>query len=278
MVVWLFSLLVFIFSYLAGVVGALTGLGGGVIIIPVLVLLFKVDIHYAMGASLISIIATSSGSSIAYLKQGYMNLKIGIFLECGAVLGAIIGAFLVAFVPTSIIAIVLGVVLIFSAIFSIKKKESVHEGIRSHSWAISLQMAGDYPTKEGLKPYPVQHVPLGLSLLAIAGLMSGLLGIGAGALKVLAMDKAMGLPYKVSTTTSNFIIGITATASSGIYLARGYIEPTIAFPVLLGVVLGGFSGAKIFTKLQSKTLRLIFAAVILIVAAELIYKGSVGGL
>jgi len=278
MVVWLFSLLVFAVSYLAGIVGALTGLGGGVIIIPVLVLLFKVDIHYAMGASLISIIATSSGSSIAYFRQGYTNLKIGIFLESGAVVGALIGAYLVAFVPTSIIAIVLGVVLIFSAAFSIKKKEHTHEEERSHPWAISLQMDGEYPTNEGLKSYHVQRVPQALSLLTVAGIMSGLLGIGAGALKVLAMDKAMGLPYKVSTATSNFIIGITATVSCGIYLARGYIEPTIAFPVLLGVAIGGYSGAKIFAKLQSKILRLIFTIVILIVAVELIYKGSVGGL
>ncbi len=278
MVHWLFSVLLFVISYFAGIVGALTGLGGGVIIIPALVLLLKVDIHYAMGASLISVIATSSGSSIAYLKQGYTNLKVGIFLESGAVLGALLGAYLVAFVSTSLISILLGVVLIFAAFFSIKKKENGGKEKKSHPWAIALKMEGEYPTEEGFKSYAIQRVPLGLSLLTFAGFMSGLLGIGAGSLKVLAMDKVMDLPYKVSTATSNFIIGITAAVSCGIYLARGYIEPIITFPVLLGVVLGSFSGSKFLEKIKSKWLRLIFAIVIAVVAVELIYKGITGGI
>lgn len=272
----LFSVLVFLVSLVAGVLGALTGLGGGIVIIPALVLLFKVNIHYAMGASLISVIATSSGTSAAYLKEGYTNIRIGIFLESGAVIGALVGAYLVSFFPTSILAIILGVVLIFSAYFSLKKKESKVKEKTTHPWAIALQLNGSYPTQQGMKPYQVQNVPLGLSLLTLAGLISGLLGIGAGALKVLAMDLSMGLPYKVSTTTSNFIIGITATVSSGIYLARGYVDPLITFPVLIGVVIGAYCGAKLLTKVATKTLRLIFVCVIFLIAIQMIYKGIMG--
>jgi uncharacterized protein len=271
-----FSLLVLVVSFFAGIVGALTGLGGGVVIIPALVLLFKVNIHFAMGASLISVIATSSGSSMAYIREGYANLRIGILLESGAVVGALVGAYLVYFVPISILSVILGIVLVFSAYFSLKQKETKKDEKQSHPWAIALNLEGEYPTEGGYKSYHVQHVPLGLGLLTSAGLISGLLGIGAGALKVLAMDKAMHLPYKVSTTTSNFIIGITATVSSGIYLARGYIDPIITFPVLIGVLFGGYTGAKILAKTPSKTLRIIFAIVILIIGIEMIYKGIKG--
>lgn len=271
-----FSLLILVVSYFAGILGALTGLGGGIVIIPALVLLFDVNIHYAMGASLISVIATSSGTAMAYLKEGYTNLRIGVFLETGAVLGALVGAYLVYYFPTSIIAIILGVVLIFSAYFSIRRQEEVEPAKTSHPWAVALQLDGQYPTPAGEKSYHVQNVPLGLGLLTFAGLMSGLLGIGGGALKVLAMDQAMRLPYKVSTTTSNFIIGITATVSCGIYFAHGYINPVITFPVLLGVVAGAYSGAKILTKMKTRTLRLIFAWVILIIAIQMIYKGFTG--
>jgi uncharacterized protein len=271
-----FSLLVLVVSYLAGILGALTGLGGGIVIIPVLVLLFKVNIHYAMGASLISVIATSSGAAMAYLKEGYTNLRIGIFLESGAVVGALVGAYLVSFFPTSIIAVILGIVLIFSAFFSLKRKEAHEKATLSHPWAIALKLEGSYPTEEGYKSYHVRHVPLGLSLLTFAGLISGLLGIGAGALKVLAMDQVMRLPYKVSTTTSNFIIGITATVSSGIYFSRGYINPIITFPVMIGVVFGAYSGAKMLTKMPTKTLRVFFAGVIFIIAIQMIYKGIMG--
>jgi len=258
--------------------GALTGLGGGVVIIPALVLLFNVNIHYAMGASLIAVIATSSGSSMAYLREGYTNLNIGVFLECGAVVGALVGAYLVSYLPISLIAVILGVVLIFSAFFSLKGHKSIPTGTKQHPWATFFKMNGEYPTQEGNKPYYVQHVPLGFFLLLIAGLLSGLLGIGSGALKVLAMDRAMRIPYKVSTTTSNFMIGITATAGSGIYLARGYINPALIFPVVIGVLFGAYTGAKILKKTKTPTLRTIFALVIFAVAVEMIYQGVTGGI
>lgn len=278
MISWLFSLLLLVVSYCAGLLGSLTGLGGGIVIIPALVLLFKIDLHYAMGASLISVIATSSGSSMAYFREGYTNLNIGIFLECGAVVGALIGAYLVSMVPTSMIAIILGVVLIFSAILSIKGPKENRKNQQPDRWATCLKLNGDYPTQEGKKAYQVHHVPLGFGLLTVAGLLSGLLGIGAGALKVLAMDRAMHIPYKVSTTTSNFIIGITATVSCGIYLTKGFINPIITFPVLIGVVFGALTGAKILAKTRTHTLRIVFAIAILLIAVELIYKGARGGI
>jgi uncharacterized protein len=278
MIFWIFSLLVLVVSYCAGLLGALTGLGGGIVIIPALVLLFKVNIHYAMGASLISVIATSSGSSMAYFREGYTNLNLGIFLECGSVIGALVGAYLVAIVPTSIIGIILGVILIFSAFLSLKGPKENINNQKNDLWAARLNLNSDYPTREGKKAYQVRYVPWGFSLLTIAGFLSGLLGIGAGALKVLAMDRAMRIPYKVSTTTSNFIIGITATVSSGIYLAKGYINPVITFPVLIGVVFGALTGAKILARTKTKVLRIVFAFAILLIAIEMIYKGATGGL
>lgn len=273
MVEWIFSSILLLIAFFAGFLGSLTGLGGGVIVIPALVLIFKVDIHYAMGASLMSVIATSSGSAMAYLKEGYTNLKIGIFLEMGAVVGAIIGASLVSLLPTPILGVILGVFLIFSSLFSARHKENGATESKKNRFSDSLGLDGSYLYKGKKRVYQVQRPSLGFFLLTFAGFFSGLLGIGSGALKVLAMDKAMQLPFKVSTTTSNFIIGITAAASTGIYLSHGYINPVITFPVILGVVLGSFSGTKILAKLKTKTLRYIFAGAIFLIGIEMIYKG-----
>ena len=271
------SILLLITAYIAGLVGSLTGLGGGMIVIPVLVLLFNIDIHYAMGASLISVIATSSGSSAAYLREGYTNLKVGMFLEVGAVLGAIVGAYLTAYLSVHVISIVFGIVMLFSAFFSLARKNEVSFDQPSHPWAVKLGLEGSYPSSRGIQAYKVQRVPLALGLMTTAGSLSGLLGIGSGAVKVLAMDLAMRLPYKVSTTTSNFLIGITAATSVGIYYKHGYIDPAITFPVLLGVLAGALTGARILSNTRSKNLRIIFSFVIAILAAEMMYKGLVGG-
>lgn len=276
MTVLLFSFLMLFFAFLAGILGSLTGLGGGVIITPILVLLFHINIHYAMGASLISVIATSSGTSAAFLKEGYTNLRIGMFLEVGAVVGALLGALLTGVIPVSIIAIIFGCVMLFSAYFTAKRKEEAELPRPSHPWATKLNLDGTYPTREGFKHYTVQRVPQALGLMTIAGALSGLLGIGSGTVKVLAMDQAMRLPYKVSTTTSNFIIGITGATSAGIYFLLGYIDPTLTFPVMLGVVLGSFTGAKILNRARSDVLRIIFSIVIFVIAVQMIIKG-IGG-
>jgi uncharacterized membrane protein YfcA len=277
MSVLVFSGLLFVISYFAGILGAITGLGGGAVLIPVLVLVFHVNIYYAMGASLISVIATSSGATAVYLRHGLTNLRLGMLLEVGAVSGAIIGALLVKFIPASIIATILGFVLFISAFFVLKRHEDQDLLLPSHPWAQTLKLDGTYPIVGGRKAYHVQQVPLALSLMSFAGLLSGLLGIGAGVLKVVAMDQTLRLPYRVSTTTSNFMIGITATASVGIYFARGYIDPGLVFPVLVGVLLGSFTGTLMLARLHIRLLRLIFSIVICLLGLELIYKGLSGG-
>jgi len=274
----IFTFLLLIFSFFAGILGALTGLGGGVVIIPVLVLLFNIDIHYAMGASLISVIATSSGTAAAYLREGFTNLRIGMFLEVAAVIGAFIGALLIAYVSQTFLAILFSLILFFSAWLTIKRKEEEEIYTASHPWAMKLQLNGDYPYQNQQMAYHVQHVRTGFLLMGVAGLFSGLLGIGSGALKVLAMDQAMRLPYRVSTTTSNFMIGITAAVSAGIYFSHGYIYPPIAFPVLIGVIAGALLGARLLTKIHVRWLRIIFSVVICLMGAQMLYKALTGNI
>lgn len=278
MTVLTFSILLFIFACLAGLVGALTGLGGGVVVIPVLVILFKINIHLAMGASLISVIATSSGSSAAYLREGFTNLRIGLFLEIPAVIGAVCGALLIAVVSKTFIAILFSFVLFLSAFLTLKRHDDVDLSRSSHPWARRLRLEGVYPRRNELKPYHVQNVPFAFSIMGFAGLLSGLLGIGSGALKVLAMDQALKIPYKVATTTSNFMIGITAAVSAGIYFAHGYIDPFITFPVMLGVILGSFFGAKLLVRMNIRILRIIFSCAICLIGIQMLAKASLGTL
>lgn len=273
-----FALLLIIFAFFAGVVGALTGLGGGVIIIPTLVLVFGVDIHYAMGASLISVIATSSGSATAYLKEGYTNLRIGLFLETVTVVGALIGAMLAAAFSQTFLAIIFSLILFLCAFLTLRRQETQETFTHSHPWAIKLKLDGTYPVKHEKVRYHVQHVPAALSLMSIAGLFSGLLGIGSGIFKVLAMDQALRLPYKVATTTSNFMIGITAAVGAGIYFANGYIDPVITFPVMLGVIAGAIAGARILPHLHTRFLRIIFSIAVCFVGAQMLYKALSGSL
>lgn len=278
MTILTFSILLAMFAFLAGLLGALTGLGGGVVIIPVIVLIFNIDIHYAMGASLISVIATSSGAAAAYLREGYTNLRIGMFLEIAAVIGAFIGALLVAIVSKTLIAIVFSLIMFFSALVTIRRKEEIETSTVSHPWAIALKLDGSYPVANTQQTYQVQNVPLAFSLMGFAGMMSGLLGIGSGTLKVLAMDQALRLPFKVATTTSNFMIGITAAVSAGVYFSQGYINPAIAFPVMLGVLVGSIVGARALTHMHNRVLRLIFSIVICLIGVQMFYKAITGTL
>lgn len=272
----MFSLVVFIFSVFGGILGAMTGLGGAAVIIPVLVLLFHVNIHYAMGAALISVIATSSGAAAAYLREGYINIRIGMFLEVGAAIGALLGAYLLIFLPVTIVTFIFAVVLLFSAYFTIRRREEIDMPTVSHPWAQKYKLEGDYPTVTGSQHYAVQRVPTAFGLMTIAGILSGLLGIGSGVVKVLAMDQAMNLPYKVATTTSNFIIGITAAVGTGVYFSRGYIDPVLTFPVMLGVLVGAIVGARLLTRAPVKLLRWIFGVVIIILALQMLVKTIMG--
>jgi uncharacterized protein len=260
-------------SLLAGLIGSLTGLGGGVVIVPLLSIAFGIDIRYAIGASLIAVIATSSGAAAAYVKEGYANIRIGMLLEIATTIGALLGAFLAGILSTSLIAIIFGLVLLYSALMSYRTHTDFPSGTPPDKLATTLKLNGTFPTPDGMKPYNVYSVPTGFGLMTLAGILSGLLGIGSGAVKVLAMDQAMKIPFKVSTTTSNFMIGVTAAASAGVYLHRGYIDPVIAMPVVLGVLIGSTSGARILRVAKTKSLRIIFSIVIFILSLEMIYNG-----
>jgi uncharacterized membrane protein YfcA len=264
-------------AFVAGLLGSLTGLGGGVVIVPLLVL-SGVDLHYAQGASLVSVIAMSSGAAASYVKEGYSNIRIGMFLEIATTIGALVGASLIAVLMPGLIAVVFGLVLAFSAVQSLRPRRDPPAGAAADPLATRLRLDGSYPTPHGRQAYHVYHVPVGFGLMLLAGMLSGLLGIGSGALKVLAMDQAMRIPFKVSTTTSNFMIGVTAAASAGVYLRQGYIDPGLSMPVMLGVLAGSLVGARILVAVETRVLRWIFSAVILALALEMIYKGIVGGL
>jgi uncharacterized membrane protein YfcA len=271
-----FTVIVFIGACCAGLVGALTGLGGGVIIIPLLMYL-GVDFPYAIGTGLIAVIATSSGSAAAYVKEGVTNMRIGMFLEIATTIGAVIGALLVTLqiIPTTVVAIIFGLILIFTSINSFRKKtESVLE--KSTVLAGKLKLYGTYPTPQGKVNYGVKNVLGGFLMMMLAGILSGLLGIGSGAMKVIAMDNIMHIPFKVSTTTSNFMIGVTAAAGAFIYLEKGYIDARLCLPVIIGVLIGAITGAKILLKTNTKNLRIIFAVIILLVAVNMMYRGFSG--
>jgi uncharacterized membrane protein YfcA len=272
----LFSLLVSLTSVIAGFIGALTGLGGGVVIVPVLTLFFGVDIHYAIGASLISVIATSSGAASAYVKEGFTNLRIGMFLEIATTFGALFGAFVAAKISVAAVGIIFGLVLIYSAIMAgrVRPRTRLEDG--PDALSVALKFDSSYPTSEGPRSYHVHAVPFGFGMMFIAGGISGLLGIGSGAFKVVAMDQVMRIPFKVSTTTSNFMIGVTAAASAGVYLNRGYIDPGLSAPVMLGVLLGALSGARVLPRAATGALRRLFALVIFVLAIEMIYNAIMG--
>ena len=268
-----FTGVVFGASAAAGFLGALTGLGGGVVITPVLTLLLGVDLRYAIGASLVSVIATSSGAAAAYLREGYTNMRIGMFLEIATTLGALGGAWIAGFIPAYTLAVIFGVVLLISAGLAGQPHADPVTTGPPDPIASRLRLDGSFPTHEGQRSYHVRHVPLGFGMMLLAGMLSGLLGIGSGAFKVLAMDQAMRLPFKVSTTTSNFMIGVTAAASAGVYLRRGWIQPGLAMPVMLGVLIGSMLGARVLTVARVPALRVLFGLVVVALAIQLIYSG-----
>jgi hypothetical protein len=270
-----FSGLLFLGSLIAGLLGALTGLGGGVVLVPLLTLGFHVDIRYAIGVSLISVIATSSGAAAAYVREGYSSVRIGMFLEMATTVGAILGAFLATVLHTQLLAIIFGVVLIYSAYESWQQARNPSPKPKKGSpWSDKLGLSGSYPGPDGtLRSYEVENIPGGFGIMFVAGTLSGLLGIGSGAVKVLAMDRIMKVPFKVSTTTSNFMIGVTAAASAGIYLHRGLIAPGLAFPVMLGVLCGSLAGARFLARAHVSLLRTVFTFVILALGLEMIING-----
>src|SRR6266705_6531133 len=266
-------LLIFAGSVVAGVIGSLIGLGGGVLIVPLLTVAFGLPIYFAIGASIISVIATSSGAAAAYVRDHLTNLRVGMFLELGTTTGAITGAFLAGLLAPNLLLVLFGVILLISAVpLMFKIGEELPQGVKNDRLANWLGLSGTYPDQRlGRQvPYQVTRTPLGMAMMYVAGIISGLLGIGSGTFKVLAMDTAMRLPMKVSTTTSNFMIGVTAAASAGIYFSRGDVPPLVAAPVALGVLLGAFLGTRLMTRLSNKALHLIFLPVMAVMSLAIV--------
>ena len=278
MTVLAFTLILLVGAYAAGLLGSLTGLGGGVVVIPLLTLCFGVDFHYAVGAALVASIATSSGSGAAYVKEGITNIRLGMLLEIATTLGAVAGAAVAIYLNNSVLAVIFGGVLTLTAL-SQRRKHEDHTDVKGSDLASRLKLFGTYPDKNGQPvPYQLTNVAGGFGVMLLAGLLSGILGIGSGVLKVLAMDTCMKVPFKVSTTTSNFMIGVTACASAVVYIQRGNIVPGIAFPIMIGVLLGALTGARLLKRMDVSLLRKIFFFAILAVALNMIYMGFTGGL
>ena len=276
MTILAFTLILLLAAYCAGLLGSLTGLGGGVVVIPVLTLGFGVDFHSAIGAALVASIATSSGSGSAYVKEGITNVRLGMFLEIATTIGAVCGAAVAIYLNNNVIAIIYGLVLLLTAAMQ-QRRKSDHEGVMGSETARRLKLYGSWPQKDGtVKHYQLRHVGGGFGVMYVAGVLSGILGIGSGVLKVLAMDAMMKVPFKVSTTTSNFMMGVTACASAVVYIQRGNIVPGIACPVLIGVLFGALTGARLLKKLDVRLLRQIFCVAILLVAINMIYQGVTG--
>jgi uncharacterized membrane protein YfcA len=274
-----FTLLLLAGSVAAGLLGALTGLGGGVVIVPLMVLAFGVDLHFAVGASLVAVIATSSGAAAAYVREGYTNTRIAMLLAIATTIGAIAGTWVAKVANSRTIAIIFGVVLVWSAWNALQAPKPLPPDTRPDALGDRLKLHSSYPADDGTtQEYAVHQVPAGFSLMFLAGVLSALLGIGSGAVKVLAMDRVMRIPFKVSTTTSNYMIGITAAASAGVYLHRGQVAPALAVPVALGALVGSFLGARMIKKAKVQWLRIVFAICVAGAGVEMIYKGATGNL
>jgi uncharacterized membrane protein YfcA len=256
------------------------GLGGGVVIIPILTLLFGVPLEYAAGASLISTIATSSGAASAYVKDKLANIKIGMSLEIATTLGAIIGSLLAAYVYANGISkwlfVLFGAVLLLSLYPTFRQYEDVHRKRINQDWSTDIfQLRGSYYDKAVRRTikYSGYRWPLGEAIMGVAGLISGLLGIGSGVLKVMGMDWGMKLPMKVTTSTSNFMIGVTAVTGSAIYWTLGYIQPFIAAPVVIGILFGAYFGSKLLQRTANRSVRLLFLVLLGIIGVEMVLRG-----
>ena len=275
----MFALALFLIAVVAGLVGAVAGLGGGVIITPALTLLFGIDIRFAIGASIVAVIATSSGATIRNLRGGLCNVRIGLFLELATAGGAIVGAILAGVISGRWLYVIFGVVLVISGVTMLTAgRRSADVGNRGDALAARLGLRGGYV--DAVSGREVEYAPdrtlLGLVLMWGAGVVSGLLGIGSGVFKVPAMDRAMRLPIKVSTTTSNYMIGVTGAATAAVYFSRGQIHPLLAGPVALGVVVGAQLGARLLTRLASITVRRVFVVVLMVIAVRMLVQGILG--
>ena len=270
----LFLILLILVSVIAGIIGSLFGIGGGIVIIPVLILLFHVSVKEAIGASIISVIVTSSAAASVYIKSDIVNFKLGMLLEIFTVLGAITGALLLGVFNPKILLIIFSVVLTISSFLIFLKKNNNNKHYQEDHISKYFDLDSKYYDESDNKviEYHPAHIPYGFISMYIAGLISGLLGIGSGVFKVTSFDSIMKIPMKVSTTTSNFMIGVTACASAFIYLVRGYINPYISIPVAVGIFLGAMIGTKILYKQHDTTLKNIFFVILIAIALEMFFR------
>lgn len=260
----------------AGFAGALSGLGGGAFLVPALVILIGLPMQAAVGASLLAVVATSAGASVAFVRDGWTNLRVAIVLECATVTGAIAGAWLAGMVSPAFLEALFALVMLQSAYFSMRKRD-FDVLPASDRLCERLELGGEFPGDYGEPvPYGVSNLPGGSAIMVLAGVMSGLLGIGSGALKVIAMDQMMGLPLKVSSATSNFMIGVTAGAGALVFLSRGDVVPMVAAPVALGVTAGAIAGSKLLPYANVRWLRAGFALILVLVAAEMGWRAFGG--
>ncbi|MFT3788799.1 MAG: sulfite exporter TauE/SafE family protein [Tepidisphaeraceae bacterium] len=274
-----FTVIMFAVSISAGVLGSLLGIGGGIIVVPVLTQLFGIDMHHAVGASIVSVIATSSGAAAAYVRERMTNLRVAMLLEIGTTTGALTGAVVAGYLNARVLQAIFGVILAASALMMLRKRrEKSGLDVKPDVLSEKLRLHGSYFDEKEQREvaYRVTNAPLGLGLMYVAGVLSGLLGIGSGVLKVPAMDLAMRLPIKVSTATSNFMIGVTAATGAGVYFARGDINPFIAGPVAGGVLIGATIGSRLLGKLTNKSIRVGFIVILLWASFEMLRKGVFG--
>lgn len=266
-------------SMVAGFVGSLLGLGGGVIVVPVLTAGLGYSIRHVIGASLVSVIATSSGAAVAYVRDRLTNLRIAMFLEVATSSGALVGAYVSSLIPVRGLYLVFGALLLYSAYGMFQRRHLEGAGrVAESRWARRLGLEGSYYDDAGHRvvSYRAGRLAGGFAVMGAAGALSGVLGIGSGVFKVLGMDMVMGLPIKVSTATSNFMIGVTAAAGAGVHFARGNVDPTLAAPVALGVLLGAWAGSKLLPRLRGRAVRYVFVPILVYMAAEMLWKGIVG--
>ena len=265
----------------AGFLGSLVGLGGGIIITPALTILFGFDIKYAIGASIVAVIATSSGSAIAFVKDHVSNMRVGMFLEVFTTAGGVVGALMAGVFSSKLLYIFFSLILLNSFYGMLKKTGLItklkkeEEKVENDKYADKYKLNSTYydkATGETVK-YNVTNVPQGSLVMFGAGFASGLLGIGSGAYKVVALDTYMKLPIKVSTATSNFMMGVTATASALIYFFNGTINPVVAAPIAIGTLIGSRTGAKVMQRLDAKYIRYIFLPILLFTIINMFLKG-----
>ncbi|UQS86332.1 sulfite exporter TauE/SafE family protein [Nicoliella spurrieriana] len=272
------ALIMIVIGILAGIAGAILGLGGGIIVTPVLTLGFGLNIKYAIGASIIVVIATSSGSTIAYLRDEVLNLRVAMFLEIATTIGAVVGSLLTGVLNPKYLYVLFGLLLIFSGFNMVRKlrmKANDYGTGKDDALASKLELNGRYYDKN-LKQtidYQVTNVPGGLSVMFGAGLASGLLGIGSGAFKVIAMDTFMKMPLKPSSATSNLMMGVTAAASATVYFFNGTILPGIAVPLALGILGGAVVGSRIMQVLPTKLIRIVFIPILLYIGGNMLLQG-----